>query len=466
MEVKEFNLKKIYSEASGVTAYLEPKIEIKMNKRGEYEEVVNAPDDCLLNPLVEKVSPHLNDDIDEGFISSGLYGKVDGMKFDKRIGYYKSLFVGHVTEGDYREKASSGGVGTWIFKELLEAGLIDGVIHVKKNEDKNSSILFKYEISKTVEEIKKGAKTKYYPVELSEVLELVRNNNGKYAVIGIPSFIKAVRLLALQDKVINERIILTVGLVCGHQKSTKFADFMAWQVGIEPGNLKEIDFRHKLADQRADSYGVKMVGEVKGKLETIIIHTHKLKGQNWGLGYFKALASDFTDDVFNETADIVIGDAWLPEYAHDSEGNNVIIARNPIIAELLNVAISDGRLEVDEVNAQGIFDSQSSHYKHTHDELGYRMFKESQKKNWYPKNRVKKSKKIPFLRGKVQDVRTEISRTSHLLYQEAVEKDDLNGFIKKMDALAEKYELLYRLMRVQKNGFSGAVKKVIGKVKR
>jgi coenzyme F420 hydrogenase subunit beta len=124
--------------------------------------------------------------------------------------------------------------------------LIDYVIHVVKNTDKTSPILFKYGISNSIQEIKKGCKTRYYPVEMSEVSNIVRNKKAKYAIIGIPSFIKAIRVLAQYDDIRKDRILYTVGLICGHQKSRKFSEYMAWQVGIEPGSLNDIDFRYKL----------------------------------------------------------------------------------------------------------------------------------------------------------------------------------------------------------------------------
>jgi len=464
MQAGEFNKKKKYSEVSGVSAYVESRIQVKMNNKGLYEEVVNAPDSFSLNSLVEKVSPHLNSVVNESVIAKDLYSEVDEINYDERIGYYKSLFVGHVVEGDYRKKASSGGMGTWIFKELLEKKIIDGVIHVKKNTDATSPILFKYEVSRTIEEIQAGAKTKYYPVELSRVLELIKQNEGKYAVVGIPSFIKAVRLLSLHDHIIKERIVLTVGLICGHQKSSKFAEFMGWQVGINPGDLKEIDFRYKLDNCPADSYAIKMIGEINGESKTIIRPKDELKGQNWGLGYFKALSSDFTDDVFNETADIVVGDAWLPEYTEDSEGNNIIIVRNPTIDKLLTDAMQEKKLSMNEVGVQKIFDSQASHYRHTHDELAYRMHMGKMKRNWYPKNRVLESNDISFFRAKVQNIRMEISIKSHLLYEKAVERKDLEYFTRKMGVLSYKYKLVYYMMAIQNKGLKGVIKMIIKKI--
>lgn len=466
MKVHDFNLKKKFSEVSGVSSYVDSRVHISLNEKGEYEEYIHIDENTELGQNIENVSPCLNNKQNETVISEKLYSKIKDIKYDHRIGYYQNLYIGHVSEGEYRKNASSGGMGTWIFKELLENKIIDGVIHVKKNKDVESEILFTYEISRTIEEVQSGAKTKYYPVELSKVLEVVKNNPGRYAIVGIPSFIKAIRLLSMIDPIINERIILTVGLICGHQKSAKFAEYMAWQVGIKPGDLLDIDFRYKLDNAPADSYAIKMTGLINGKLETIVKPKNELHGQNWGLGYFKSLASDFTDDVFNETADLVIGDAWLPEYANDSYGNNIIIIRNSLVNEIIQKALSNKKLKLDVVSVEKIFDSQSAHYRHTHDELAYRMYKQKALGSWFPKCRVEASNNIPFFRAKVQDVRMDISKKSHEYYIDALNKNDINLYITKMSILERKYQILYFLMRIRNKGIRGLVDILFKKISR
>lgn len=398
MKLTEFNNKKIYSEGSGVCTFVDKDIKMELNEYGMYEEVIKSKDKKEINSLVRYVSPNLNDEVDESDIAKNIYEDVEEINYDKRIGYYKSLYVGHVKEGDYRSKASSGGMGTWVFKELLERKLIDGVIHVKENKDKDSEIMFKYDISRTVEEIKQGSKTKYYPLEFSEVLKTVKEKPGKYAIIGIPSFIMAIRLLAEKDKVIKDRIKFTIGLVCGHQKSSKFAESLAWQVGIKPGNLRYIDFRKKLLDKPASNYAVEFRGIINGEEETIVKSTKELIGQNWGQGYFKRFSSDFTDDVMNETADITLGDAWLPEYTKDSKGNNIIVVRDPIIDNLIKEGIKSNKLNLDIVDKEIIFRSQSAHYRHTYDELAYRLYKRDKSNQWRPKKRIGASKKHFFIK--------------------------------------------------------------------
>ncbi|WP_263853521.1 coenzyme F420 hydrogenase/dehydrogenase beta subunit N-terminal domain-containing protein [Lactiplantibacillus pentosus] len=175
---------------------------------------------------------------------------------------------GHVLEGNYRKNGSSGGFVTWICSQLLRHDYIDAVIHVK--ESKQAGKLFEYGISRNELELDAGAKTKYYPVEYSEVIKTVKNVPGRYAVVGLPSYIMELRLLSEQDPVVKERLKFMIGLVCGHQKTTKFAEFLAWQCGIKPGDLKSINFRKKQDDAPASKYAIELVGIVDGKEQTIV----------------------------------------------------------------------------------------------------------------------------------------------------------------------------------------------------
>ncbi|WP_080843905.1 Coenzyme F420 hydrogenase/dehydrogenase, beta subunit C-terminal domain [Cytobacillus gottheilii] len=459
-------IKNDYSYGTGACAVLNKKITMELNEYGEYKpNIQHALMDDADTPL-QLVCPNSNTSPNEDEISRELYGRIPGIKYDNRIGYYKELYAGHVLEGDYRKNASSGGFGTWIFKELFDRDLIDGVIHVKENNDKEDPILFKYDISRTIEEIKAGAKTRYYPVEFSQVINKVKEIPGRYAIIGIPSFIMSIRLLAQQDSIVNDRIKYTVGLICGHQKSAKFADCLAWQVGIEPGNLKSINFRKKLPNVPANRYGVEMTGIVNGKEVTITKSMSELLGHNWGQGFFKSNASDFTDDVMNETADVTLGDAWLPEYSFDSNGNNVILVRNETIANILEEGITTKKVKLDTISVETIVKSQASHFQHTQKELGYRLYKKDKLGKWRPKKRVPASKDIPFFRRKIQDLRIEISKQSHISFLKAVELRDLNYFINDMEKYTKRYDRIYYLSIAFKKGPKEILMKVFNKISR
>jgi coenzyme F420 hydrogenase subunit beta len=458
MKVSQYNQKKYYSEGSGVPVLVEPNITMKLNDYGIYEEQVNLNDDQELHPNVEYVSPYLNDKVNESDISDLLYKNIEGIHYDNSLGYYLSLYAGYVKEGDYRLQASSGGLGTWIFKELFERDLIDGVIHVKRNSDLQSEIMFKYEISRSVEEIREGAKTKYYPLELSEVLKLVKETPGRYAIIGIPSFIMSVRLLSQVEPIFKERIHYTIGLICGHQKSSKFCEAIAWQVGIQPKDLVNIDFRKKLPNRPALDYGVELTGIINNQQVTITKPMKDIIVQDWGEGYFKQVSSDYTDDVMNETSDMTIGDAWLPQYENDWEGTSITIIRHPTLQNIIQEGIDSDKLKLDIMSVEQVYASQAAHFRHTRDELSYRLAKKDQEKKWRPTLRVKASLNTPVLRQKVQDFRIHFAQQSHSVYKEAVERQDFSYFEKRMKKLSRQYKQIYKKIKFKRLGLIGSIK--------
>src|SRR5699024_5302044 len=123
LKASEFNSKKMYSEASGSVSVVDRNIKMELNEYGLYKETI-VDSEKELNNLVPMVSPNLNNHTSETEIANYLYSNIDNINFDKRIGYYSSLYVGYVKEGEYREHASSGGMGTWIFKELFDRDMI------------------------------------------------------------------------------------------------------------------------------------------------------------------------------------------------------------------------------------------------------------------------------------------------------------------------------------------------------
>lgn len=465
-EYKDTVLKYDYSYGTGVSAYVDDSISIQWNDYGEYKPVIdetNSKDKPTI-PL-SLVEPMMNNGLNETIVAKELFGKVSGIKHHSKLGYYSDLYAGHVSEGNYRKQASSGGLGTWILKELFEKDMIDGVIHVKENNDPDRTSLFRYDISRSIDEIQQGAKTKYYPVELSRVLKLIKETPGRYAIIGLPAYIYSIRLLARQDDVVNERIKYAIGLICGHLKSARFADLMGWQLGIKPGDIENIDFRKKLPDRPAHRYGIEITGKVDGKSQTFIKPVKELMGQNWGQGFFKVKASDYTDDVMNETADMTIGDAWLPEYTNDSEGTNVLLVRHPEIAELIKEGIQENKLALDEITSDKMVESQASHFRHTQDELGYRLWMRDKKKEWRPTKRFEASNKLSFIRKKIQVQREIIARSSRVHFKEAVDRDDLSYFSEKMEPLVKKYERYYSYAYYMKQGAGQLSRKFLKRLK-
>src|SRR3546814_10673555 len=97
--------------------------------------------------------------------------------------------------------------------------MVDGVAHVTRADPATEGRLFRYRIARDLPALWEGAQSRYYPVDMAEVLREIREVPGRYAVVGIPCFIKAVHLDCDADPLLRARIVFTLGLVCGHMKS-------------------------------------------------------------------------------------------------------------------------------------------------------------------------------------------------------------------------------------------------------
>lgn len=442
-----------FTTRSGIFAAVSDKISVRLDEYGQYEYVVNESLDPDELSKIEELNGLKR--ADEDLISNELYGSIENIHHDPIVGYYSSLYCGYVAEGDFRKNGTSGGMATWLLTQLLEQDLVDGVVAVTKSD--SPDVLYKYSVLRSSQEMSRSVKTKYYSMELSAVLELIASNPGRYAVIGIPSFISDIRRLQKMNPLYSQRILFTLSLLCGHQKTTKYGEAIAFQAGFMPQDVSDIDFRLKTKSGVASNYVTEITGTKEGKPTSEVRRQSQAYVNNWSTGMFKVNFSDFIDDCFGETADVTLGDAWLPEYTSDTQGNNVIIVRNPVIRNLIEEGLRDKRLVLDKVDVQTVKRSQVGLIRHYRTELPYRLAKY---RDSGVVTRVLPSEDIPIIRRRIQDLRVEIGARSKVYYREAVERSDWSYFEKKMGPLLWRYKMLYRLTRIRSLGVLGIVRHI------
>jgi coenzyme F420 hydrogenase subunit beta len=369
----------------------------------------------------------------------------DDFERHPRIGYHGATYAGYVADAGYRERGSSGGLGSWLCAELLSQGLADAVIHVGSQPTEcPDPLLFGYRISRTPDEVRQRAKSRYYPIEMSRVLAEVRRTPGRYALVGVPCFVKAVRLLGRVDPVIRERVRFCIALFCGHLKSSRYAEMLAWQCGIQPGTLRAFDFRKKAADRTANDYGVEATGSDGRSTVTRLGVASRMLGTNWGHGFLKYEACDYCDDVVGETADASIGDAWLPRYLADTQGTNVLVVRNRVIDRLVRDAVKAGRLALEPISPGEVAQSQDGGLRHRREGLAYRLWLKDQDGEWRPPKRVAARADHLSARDRQRlDLRVRMARESHVAFAEALERGSLDVFRRRMEPLVRAYSGLY-----------------------
>ena len=278
---------------------------------------------------------------------------------DVLMGNYLKIGVGHSTNDTLRYKASSGGVVTSLLLLALEEGIIDAAVILDMNKD--NPLQTKPIIARTREEIVSATGSKYTSGPIGKMIPEMIKNEGRYAVVGLPCAIAALRKAELYIKKLRERIVLHFGLFCQTMISYKGLDF--WF------RVNKINFQ----DVIGLSYrGYGWPGGMTVKLKD---------GENkfYPLPLYWRFLQNFTPkrctlctDALADFADISFGDAWLPEFAGDKKGTSIFVVRSQVGKELIELAIRKGKIEVGDATRDMVLQSQRKTLKFKKQGYSYR----------------------------------------------------------------------------------------------
>jgi coenzyme F420 hydrogenase subunit beta len=373
----------------GLCAALCPQdvLSMQWNRYGEYNPVETSP--CTTEcGLCLKVCPFSDTGENEDTIGERLYGAAPGIQHRSETGYYLASYVGYSER--HRPTSASGGMATWLLEALLTEGVVDHVICVAPTGDPER--LFAFKVFDTAEDVRTGAGSAYYPVEMSGVIRQVLEVPGRYAVTGLPCFIKAIRLAQQRNKKLRERVVVTVGLTCGQLKSRHFTDYVAALAGVQ-GEVTAVRYRGKSPDQPASNYHYVFTA-ADGEEQRIF--WNEGISEAWTNRWFTPRACSYCDDVFAECADVTCMDAWLPEYSRDSRGTSLVLVRSQAMREM--VERGQG-ISLDPIPVERVIQSQAGVVAIKRQHLAYRMYLD---REGAPKKRVVPERpKNPFLRQEV-----------------------------------------------------------------
>lgn len=374
----------------GLCAALCPQdvLSMQWNRYGEYNPVEVSP--CTTEcGLCTKVCPFATSGENEDTIGERLYGALPGIQHRSETGYYLASYVGYSEK--HRPTSSSGGVATWLLETLLAEGIVDHVICVAPTAG-DPERLFSFQVFDTAEDVRTGAGSAYYPVEMSEVIRQVLEVPGRYAVTGLPCFIKAIRLAQQRNKKLRERIVVTVGLVCGQLKSRHFTDYVAALAGVQ-GEVTGVRYRGKSPDRPANNFYFSFT-TADGKERRIF--WNEGIAEAWTNRWFTPGACNYCDDVFSECADVTCMDAWLPEYSRESRGTSLVLVRSLLVQEVLERGQG---ISLDPIPVERVVQSQAGVVAVKREHLAYRLYLGRQ---GVPEKRVAPARpRSPFLRQEV-----------------------------------------------------------------
>ena len=274
--------------------------------------------------------------------SKSLYNSPN---YDLQLGFIYNQYAAYTNDNKVLKNASSGGVMTQIAIYLLENNLADRVLttHFIYTSGPQTVCI----LAKSKDEIISSQGSKYCPVDLSEAINEIKNNEYRVAVIGTPCQIAGIRNIQKSDEGFSSKIVLTIANFCGGFKSYNNINLLAKRKGISFDQITNFRFRGN------GQPGSMLIEDKSGK--KVEMAYPKYVGLN---GEQKHLRCHLCVDATGELADIACGDAWVPRFLEDKHPWSVILTRNKLADDLIMRMIDQKIITTNEITVPEIKYSQ------------------------------------------------------------------------------------------------------------
>ncbi|HSK47721.1 MAG TPA: Coenzyme F420 hydrogenase/dehydrogenase, beta subunit C-terminal domain, partial [Coriobacteriia bacterium] len=206
----------------------------------------------------------------------------------------------------------------------------------------------RYRIARTRDEVLAARGSTYVLGEFSrEAMSLIKEFDGKLAVVGLPCEIRLVR----QNASLADKVVVTIALFCGHTTETEFLDKLTDKLSQNAGGSKIVGFRFRkghwrgrLSAQFADGTSVE-----RPSAYYLLYHN---------LYYGTPKKCMFCGDHFGYSADISAGDLWSQKYKNDPIKHTALMIKTERGARALEIARAAGNLAAEPVRVSDILDGQ------------------------------------------------------------------------------------------------------------
>jgi len=269
---------------------------------------------------------------------------------DRYIGPFKEGLILDSPAKLKNKYTASGGFVTSFLTFLLEEEYIDGAICVRsfgKDLSDSESVIIR-----DPKNLVSTSGSLYFRVPLSKALRKIREEQGKYAIIGLPCQIRGLNNLEEHD-IFSEKLFIKIGLFCGYMLGHRGRKQILEKYGSEKKtkneNIEKVSYRANIKEKN----NVKKDGlliETKKRNDIFIPKSQYISLNKLFIPKRCLMCSDMT----NETSDISCGDSHFLE-----KGKSLVMTRNKFSNKLVKEAIKKGYLEeYDSVRKEEIINSQ------------------------------------------------------------------------------------------------------------
>ena len=259
---------------------------------------------------------------------------IEGNKQSGVWGSMKSIEEAWSADPAIRHKAASGGVVTSLALYLLESKTVDAVLQVGVEE--GSYLYNKLKISRTREDIISNAQSRYAPaLVFNEINKILDSSDEKYAFVGKPCDIAAMKNFLSEFPKYNGRIKAFISIFCAGMPSYN-ASIMTWQMS---GRTDEPVFLKYRGEGWPGNFCAKWKDGTDFKLSY---------NDSWGkvLGRQLGFRCKICPDGIGMLADIAIGDSWTTKNGYpdftESDGRCFVMVRTDNGCDIMKNAENNG----------------------------------------------------------------------------------------------------------------------------
>lgn len=242
--------------------------------------------------------------------------------------------VVHAADANIRYLGSSGGVISALSIYLLETGLVDFVLQIGTSSD--NTLYNEVKVSRCREEVLSCAGSRYSPSAPLVTIDDMLNYSGRFAFVGKPCDVAALRQLGRYDARVQERVVVMLSFMCAGVPTLRGTIEVLKQFGAESHQVASFRYR-----------GEGWPGFTKAVLKDGTVHQMAYE-ESWGgiLNRHLLLRCKICPDGTGEFADIVGADAWVgkddgyPDFT-EHEGRSLVITRTETGKRIFDLSIKN-----------------------------------------------------------------------------------------------------------------------------
>ncbi|ODP36546.1 hypothetical protein BFL28_05645 [Sphingomonas turrisvirgatae] len=270
----------------------------------------------------------------------------DGPNRNPYWGPARETLTGFAQDPAARHAGASGGALSVLAIHALESGVVTRVLHVEADPGEPTGNRMRW--SRNRDEVLAGAGSRYAASSPLEFIDAALGEGERFAFIGKPCDVSALRQLARHDPRVDQLIPIKLSFYCGGLPSRAGAHRVIRAMGLEPDEVVAFRYRGNgwpgltLAETRGGD-----MGEMR-------------YADSWGAHLSKEVQfrCKICPDAVGAVADIACADAWYGEGGYPSfeeqDGRSLIQVRSEAGEALYRSAVAAGVLSAEPLGVDQI----------------------------------------------------------------------------------------------------------------